>query len=80
MCPTKLEVGDGIEPLKLCIGYKIDGRNVDIFPVGAEDAARRARTKRRLEGKRRLRPYRLLKRQVLRPDALARYRARSAAL
>ncbi|HVL74637.1 MAG TPA: adenylosuccinate synthase, partial [Noviherbaspirillum sp.] len=40
MCLTKLDVLDGIETLKLCTGYTLDGRNVDIFPVGAEDAAR----------------------------------------
>src|SRR4051812_35949742 len=39
MCLTKLDVLDGIESLKLCTGYKIDGREVDIFPVGAEEAA-----------------------------------------
>jgi adenylosuccinate synthase len=40
MCLTKLDVLDGIETLKLCTGYTIDGQAVDIFPVGAEDAAR----------------------------------------
>ena len=40
MCLTKLDVLDGIDSLKLCTGYQLDGRNVDIFPVGAEDAAR----------------------------------------
>ncbi|WLI87589.1 adenylosuccinate synthase [Massilia sp. R2A-15] len=40
MCLTKLDVLDGIESLKLCTGYKIDGRDVDIFPVGAEEAGR----------------------------------------
>ena len=40
MCLTKLDVLDGIESLKLCTGYKLDGRDVDIFPVGAEDAGR----------------------------------------
>ncbi len=40
MCLTKLDVLDGIESLKLCTGYTIDGRNVDIFPVGAEEAGR----------------------------------------
>ncbi len=40
MCLTKLDVLDGVESLKLCTGYKIDGRKTDIFPVGAEDAAR----------------------------------------
>ena len=39
MCLTKLDVLDGIESLKLCTGYKLNGREVDIFPVGAEEAA-----------------------------------------
>ncbi|CAN5881006.1 adenylosuccinate synthase [soil metagenome] len=40
MCLTKLDVLDGLETLKLCTGYTIDGHFVDIFPVGAEEAAR----------------------------------------
>jgi adenylosuccinate synthase len=40
MCLTKLDVLDGLEMLQLCTGYKLDGRIVDVFPVGAEDAAR----------------------------------------
>jgi len=40
ICLTKLDVLDGLESLKLCTGYKLDGKVVDIFPVGAEDAAR----------------------------------------
>lgn len=40
MCLTKLDVLDGLESLKLCTGYRLDGKTVDIFPVGAEDAAR----------------------------------------
>ena len=40
MCLTKLDVLDGLESLKLCTGYKLDGKIVDIFPSGAEDAAR----------------------------------------
>jgi adenylosuccinate synthase len=40
MCLTKLDVLDGLESLKLCTGYKLDGKAIDIFPVGAEDAAR----------------------------------------
>jgi adenylosuccinate synthase len=30
---------DGVETLKLCTGYKLGGKIVDIFPVGAEEAA-----------------------------------------
>jgi adenylosuccinate synthase len=40
MCITKLDVLDGLETLKLCTGYTIDGKPVDIFPVGAEEAAK----------------------------------------
>lgn len=39
MCLTKLDVLDGLESLKLCTGYMLNGRKVDIFPVGAEEAA-----------------------------------------
>jgi adenylosuccinate synthase len=40
ICLTKLDVLDGLESLRLCTGYKLDGNTVDIFPVGAEDAGR----------------------------------------
>lgn len=39
MCLTKLDVLDGLESLKLCTGYELNGKKVDIFPVGAEEAA-----------------------------------------
>ena len=39
MCLTKLDVLDGLESLKLCTGYRLNGKTVDIFPVGAEEAA-----------------------------------------
>ena len=37
---TKLDVLDGLEEVKLCVGYKIDGKDVDILPRGAADVAR----------------------------------------
>lgn len=40
ICLTKLDVLDGLDTLKLCTGYKIDGKAVNIFPSGAEEAAR----------------------------------------
>lgn len=40
MCLTKLDVLDGLDFLRLCTGYQLDGNIIDIFPVGAEDAAR----------------------------------------
>ena len=39
MCLTKLDVLDGVETLKLCTGYKLGDKTVDIFPVGAEEAS-----------------------------------------
>jgi len=40
ICLTKLDVLDGLETLQLCTGYMLDGRKIDIFPIGADDAAR----------------------------------------
>ena len=39
LCITKLDVLDGAESLKLCVGYDIDGKFSDILPVGAEELA-----------------------------------------
>ena len=36
MCITKLDVLDGLDRLKICVAYKLDGREVDVPPVGAE--------------------------------------------
>jgi adenylosuccinate synthase len=33
---TKLDVLDGITPLKVCMKYKVDGKETDIFPRDAE--------------------------------------------
>ncbi len=40
ICLTKLDVLDGLDSLRLCTGYRADGKEIDIFPVGAEEAAR----------------------------------------
>lgn len=40
MCLTKLDVLDGIETLQICTGYMVDGKLVNIFPSGAEEASR----------------------------------------
>jgi adenylosuccinate synthase len=37
LCVTKMDVMDGIEVIKLCTGYRINGEVVDILPVGAEE-------------------------------------------
>ncbi|MEX3628386.1 MAG: adenylosuccinate synthase [Burkholderia sp.] len=40
LCITKLDVLDGLEEVRLCVGYKIDGKDVDLLPRGAADVAR----------------------------------------
>ena len=40
LCITKLDVLDGAETLKICVGYRIDGQLSEILPVGAEELAR----------------------------------------
>ncbi len=40
LCITKLDVLDGIEELNICTGYKLDGKVVDMLPIGADDVAR----------------------------------------
>jgi adenylosuccinate synthase len=36
MCITKLDVLDGMETVKICVAYKLDGREVTTPPVGAD--------------------------------------------
>ena len=40
LCITKLDVLDGIEQLQLCTGYELDGEQIDILPLGADEIAR----------------------------------------
>ncbi len=40
LCITKLDVLDGIETLQLCTGYELDGEQIDILPLGADEIAR----------------------------------------
>ena len=40
LCITKLDVLDGLPELKLCVGYELDGRHIDLLPLGADDIAR----------------------------------------
>jgi len=39
LCITKLDVMDGIETVRLCVGYKLNGQVVDLLPSGAEEVA-----------------------------------------
>lgn len=40
LCITKLDVLDGIQTIRLCVGYKLDGKTLDVLPRGAEVVAR----------------------------------------
>ena len=39
LCITKLDVLDGLDELKVCTGYTVDGKTLDILPYGAESIA-----------------------------------------
>jgi adenylosuccinate synthase len=39
LCITKLDVLDGLPEIKIAVGYKLDGREVDILPLDADDIA-----------------------------------------
>ncbi|EKZ99893.1 adenylosuccinate synthase [Cupriavidus metallidurans] len=39
LCMTKLDVLDGLETIKLCVGYELDGKRVDILPRGSDAVA-----------------------------------------
>ena len=36
MCITKLDVMDGMDTVKICVAYQLDGKQVDTPPVGAD--------------------------------------------
>ncbi|EIC19984.1 adenylosuccinate synthase [Thiorhodovibrio frisius] len=40
LCITKLDVLDGLEQIRICTGYELDGKTLDAPPMGAEDLAR----------------------------------------
>ncbi len=40
LCITKLDVLDGLSELLLCTGYELDGEQIDILPMGADDISR----------------------------------------
>jgi adenylosuccinate synthase len=40
LCITKLDVLDGLDEVKLCVGYTVDGKDCDILPRGSTEVAR----------------------------------------
>ncbi|MHB0922092.1 MAG: adenylosuccinate synthase [Thiomonas sp. 13-66-29] len=39
-CITKLDVLDGLHEILVCVGYSLDGRDIDILPLDADDIRR----------------------------------------
>lgn len=39
LCITKLDVLDGLDEIKICTGYRLDGKVIDLLPIGADDVA-----------------------------------------
>jgi len=37
LCITKLDVLDTLPEIKVCVGYKLNGQDVDILPLDADD-------------------------------------------
>ena len=37
LCITKLDVLDGLAEIKVCVGYELNGRRIDILPLDADD-------------------------------------------
>jgi adenylosuccinate synthase len=40
LCITKLDVLDGLQEVKVCTGYRLDGQLIDILPLDADDIDR----------------------------------------
>jgi len=37
LCITKLDVLDGLDEIKVCVGYEMNGKHIDILPLDADD-------------------------------------------
>jgi len=37
LCITKLDVLDGLKEIKVCVGYRLNGQEVDVLPLDADD-------------------------------------------
>jgi adenylosuccinate synthase len=40
LCVMKMDVMDGVDTVRICTGYKLDGETVDILPFGAENISK----------------------------------------
>jgi adenylosuccinate synthase len=39
LCITKLDVLDSLPEIKVCVGYELNGKRIDILPLDADDVA-----------------------------------------
>lgn len=39
LCITKLDVLDGLDEIRMAVGYQLDGRRIDILPLDADEIA-----------------------------------------
>jgi len=39
LCITKLDVLDGLAEIKVCVGYKLGGRSIDVLPLDGDEVA-----------------------------------------
>jgi len=39
LCITKLDVLDGLSELKICTGYSLNGKVVELLPMGSDEVA-----------------------------------------
>jgi adenylosuccinate synthase len=39
LCITKLDVLDGLDEIKVCVGYKLGARSLDVLPLDADEIA-----------------------------------------
>lgn len=40
LCLTKLDVLDGLDEVKICVGYQLDGKRLNALPLNCDDCAR----------------------------------------
>ena len=40
LCIKKINVLDGLKELNICTGYRLDGKVIDLLPIGADEVAR----------------------------------------
>lgn len=50
LCITKLDVLDGLDELQICVGYELEGKRLDMLPMGADEIERCVPIYEKMEG------------------------------